>query len=217
MRKAISFLVALCLMIIPAMSFAENYEQPSSYVWSDASQFDLYDLGFSIVMPEGWKAADDATLAMLNGEDENGNLIIDPEATSNPDGVTLLYPYVIAMMSNADDSVHMVISCEELDGSLDVTNADQYLTLFANDIVATNSAEGITSTYDPQTISDATLVTQSFRELAISSSDGTMVDILTCYSGVGVYYTFSIMGNAEALPAFAGEFVNSIKEIDAMG
>ena len=41
MRKVISCLMALCLMLVPALSLADEV---NNYFWSTDTQFDLYDL-----------------------------------------------------------------------------------------------------------------------------------------------------------------------------
>ena len=64
MRKVISCLMALCLMLVPALSLADEV---NNYFWSTDTQFDLYDLGFSINLPEGWQHADEATINTMNG------------------------------------------------------------------------------------------------------------------------------------------------------
>ena len=200
MRKFVSCLIALCLMLTPVMSLADS--DVSSYAWVSDVQFDMYDLGFSIVMPEGWTRADDETLAKMN-EDilSTSNAMIDgadaaatdpaatdAAATDATTANTALYPYVIAMMTNADESVKLVITCEELESELQIDTADKYIELFANDIVASGAAEGVTYTYDMSTVADATLSTQTFRELAVVGSDGSLIDLLVCFSGMGYVY-----------------------------
>lgn len=108
MRKLISCLVALCLMVIPALSLAD---EATNYMWSD-NTFELYDLGFSITLPEGWLHADAETLAAMNGETVDGELL--PEAAAE-DTTSALTPYAIAVISNADASVSTIISCEDVE------------------------------------------------------------------------------------------------------
>lgn len=224
MRKFVSCLIALCLMLTPVMSLADS--DVSSYAWVSDVQFDMYDLGFSIVMPEGWTRADDETLAKMNEDILNtSNAMIDgadtaatdPAATDATTANTALYPYVIAMMTNADESVKLVITCEELESELQIDTADKYIELFANDIVASGAAEGVTYTYDMSTVADATLSTQTFRELAVVGSDGSLIDLLVCFSGMGSFYTIAINGTQDSISTFATEFVNSIQEIEAVG
>ena len=229
MRKFVSCLIALCLMLTPVMSLADS--DVSSYVWVSDVQFDMYDLGFSIVMPEGWTRADDETLAKMNEDILNtSNAMIDGADTAATDPAatdaaatdattanTALYPYVIAMMTNADESVKLVITCEELESELQIDTADKYIELFANDIVASGAAEGVTYTYDMSTVADATLSTQTFRELAVVGSDGSLIDLLVCFSGMGSFYTIAINGTQDSISTFATEFVNSIQEIEAVG
>lgn len=213
MRKFVSCIIALCLMLTPVLAFADS--GVATYVWTSDTQFEMYDLGISIVMPETWTRADDETLAAMNDEIiAAGNASLEEEAA---EGNTALYPYVIAMMSNTDESVKLVITCEELEPELQVDTADKYLELFANDIVASGTAEGVTYTYDLTTVADATLGVQSFRELAISGSDGSLVDLLVCFSGVGSFYTIAINGTQDSITAFAPEFVEAIHEIEAVG
>ena len=229
MRKFVSCLIALCLMLTPVMSLADS--DVSSYAWVSDVQFDMYDLGFSIVMPEGWTRADDETLAKMN-EDilSTSNAMIDgadaaatdpaatdAAATDATTANTALYPYVIAMMTNADESVKLVITCEELESELQIDTADKYIELFANDIVASGAAEGVTYPYDMSTVADATLSTQTFRELAVVGSDGSLIDLLVCFSGMGSFYTIAINGTQDSISTFATEFVNSIQEIEAVG
>lgn len=234
MRKFVSCLIALCLMLTPVMSLADS--DVSSYAWVSDVQFDMYDLGFSIVMPEGWTRADDETLAKMNEDILNtSNAMIDgadaaatdpaateaaatdAAATDATAANTALYPYVIAMMTNADESVKLVITCEELESELQIDTADKYIELFANDIVASGAAEGVTYTYDMSTVADATLSTQTFRELAVVGSDGSLIDLLVCFSGMGSFYTIAINGTQDSISTFATEFVNSIQEIEAVG
>ena len=75
MRKFIAILTALCLMLVPAMSLADDVS--SSYFWSTGTEFDLYDLGFSINIPENWTRADDETIAAMNGEGEDAQAADD--------------------------------------------------------------------------------------------------------------------------------------------
>ncbi len=229
MRKFVSCLIALCLMLTPVMSLADS--DVSSYAWVSDVQFDMYDLGFSIVMPEGWTRADDETLAKMNEDILNtSNAMIDGADTAATDPAatdaaatdataanTALDPYVIAMMTNADESVKLVITCEELESELQIDTADKYIELFANDIVASGAAEGVTYTYDMSTVADATLSTQTFRELAVVGSDGSLIDLLVCFSGMGSFYTIAINGTQDSISTFATEFVNSIQEIEAVG
>ena len=229
MRKFVSCLIALCLMLTPVMSLADS--DVSSYAWVSDVQFDMYDLGFSIVMPEGWTRADDETLAKMNEDILNtSNAMIDGADTAATDPAatdaaatdataanTVLFPYVIAMMTNADESVKLVITCEELESELQIDTADKYIELFANDIVASGAAEGVTYTYDMSTVADATLSTQTFRELAVVGSDGSLIDLLVCFSGMGSFYTIAINGTQDSISTFATEFVNSIQEIEAVG
>ena len=168
MRKFIAILTALCLMLVPAMSLADDVS--SSYFWSTDTEFDLYDLGFSINIPENWTRADDETIAAMNGEGE------DAQAAD-----------------------------------------DQYIELFANDLVISSAESGVTYTYDTTASSDATLCTQTFREMALSGSDGSIIDLLVCHSGMGTYYSFVIVGTADSITPFAQEFVNAVAEIDAVG
>jgi hypothetical protein len=212
MRKLLSCFVALCLMVIPAFALADD--AVTNYMWSTDNQFDLYDLGFSITLPEGWTHADEATIAAMNGETVDGEPL--PDATTEPSN-SALTPYAIATISNTDGSVSTVISCEDVEDPNAITNADQYLELLANDIVSSSSADGVTYTYDITTISDATLCTQTFRELAVTGSDGSIIDLLVCHSGIGSYYSFVIMGSGESITAFASDFVSSISEIEAVG
>ena len=90
MRKFIAILTALCLMLVPAMSLADDVS--SSYFWSTDTEFDLYDLGFSINIPENWTRADDETIAAMNGEGEDAQA-----ADDTTDNATALSPYAIAM------------------------------------------------------------------------------------------------------------------------
>lgn len=210
MRKLISCLVALCLMVIPALSLAD---EATNYMWSD-NTFELYDLGFSITLPEGWLHADAETLAAMNGETVDGELL--PEAAAE-DTTSALTPYAIAVISNADASVSTIISCEDVEDPQTISTADQYLELLANDIAASEGASGVTYTYDINSISDATLCTQTFREMGLVGSDGSIIDLLVCHSGMGSYYSFVIRGSSDNITSFAGEFVSSIAEIEAVG
>ena len=108
MRKFIAILTALCLMLVPAMSLADDVS--SSYFWSTDTEFDLYDLGFSINIPENWTRADDETIAAMNGEGEDAQA-----ADDTTDNATALSPYAIAMMANADNSASMMIACEDVE------------------------------------------------------------------------------------------------------
>lgn len=210
MRKVISCLMALCLMLVPALSLADEV---NNYFWSTDTQFDLYDLGFSINLPEGWQHADEATINTMNGFTPEG----EPDPNATIDNNSALSPSAIAMITNADTSVITMITCEDLENPDAVDSVDKYIELLAGDMVASGAAEGITYTYDLSTISDATLVTQTFRELAVTGSDGSVIDLLVCRSGMGSYYAFMINGTAEAITAFAGEFIGSLTEIEAVG
>ena len=165
MRKFIAILTALCLMLVPAMSLADDVS--SSYFWSTDTEFDLYDLGFSINIPENWTRADDETIAAMNGEGEDAQT-----ADDTTDNATALSPYAIAMMANADNSASMMIACEDVEDPEAIVTPDQYIELFANDLVISSAESGVTYTYDTTAISDATLCTQTFREMALSGSDG---------------------------------------------
>ncbi len=236
MRKFISCLIALCLLLTPLAALADAAN--TSYFWVSDTQFDMYDLGFSIVMPEGWKRADDETIANMNAEfaatDETAatddaattDAATDDAATTDATtndaatadaATTALQPTVIAMITNADESVQLLITTEVLDSALGVDTSDKYMELFANDIIATDAGDGVTYSYDMTTVADATLAMQTFRELAVAGSDGTLVDLLVCYSGIGSFYTFAITGTQESITAFATEFVNSIQEIESVG
>lgn len=213
MRKLISVIIALCLAVMPALALADSELAPSSFSWVTDEQFELYDLGFSITLPEGWSHADEATLNAMNGLDENGNIIDD-----GTESVSALTPTAIAVIYNADYSVSTVISCEDVEDPEAVTTIDQYMELLANDIVSSSSGEdGVTYSYDPTTISDATLCTQTFREMAVNGSDGSIIDLLVCHSGMGTYYSFMIIGTGDSIGAFAVDFVTSINEIEAVG
>ena len=210
MRKFIAILTALCLMLVPAMSLADDVS--SSYFWSTDTEFDLYDLGFSINIPENWTRADDETIAAMNGECEDAQA-----ADDTTDNATALSPYAIAMMANADNSASMMIACEDVEDPEAIVTPDQYIELFANDLVISSAESGVTYTYDTTAISDATLCTQTFREMALSGSDGSIIDLLVCHSGMGTYYSFVIVGTADSITPFAQEFVNAVAEIDAVG
>lgn len=213
MRKLISVIIALCLAVMPALALADSELAPSSFSWVTDEQFELYDLGFSITLPEGWSHADEATLNAMNGLDENGNIIDD-----GTESVSALTPTAIAVIYNADYSVSTIISCEDVEDPEAVTTIDQYMELLANDIVSSSSGEdGVTYSYDPTTISDATLCTQTFREMAVNGSDGSIIDLLVCHSGMGTYYSFMIIGTGNSIGAFAVDFVTSINEIEAVG
>lgn len=213
MRKLISVIIALCLAVMPALALADSELAPSSFSWVTDEQFELYDLGFSITLPEGWSHADEATLNAMNGLDENGNIIDD-----GTESVSALTPTAIAVIYNADYSVSTIISCEDVEDPEAVTTIDQYMELLANDIVSSSSGEdGVTYSYDPTTISDATLCTQTFREMAVNGSDGSIIDLLVCHSGIGTYYSFMIIGTGNSIGAFAVDFVTSINEIEAVG
>ena len=213
MRKLISVIIALCLAVMPALALADSELAPSSFSWVTDDLFELYDLGFSITLPEGWSHADEATLNAMNGLDENGNIIDD-----GTESVSALTPTAIAVIYNADYSVSTIISCEDVEDPEAVTTIDQYMELLANDIVSSSSGEdGVTYSYDPTTISDATLCTQTFRELAVTGSDGTIIDLLVCRSGMGSYYFFMIVGTGDNIGAFAVDFVSAINEIEAVG
>lgn len=210
MRKFIACLMALCLMVMPAMSFADDIS--TTYFWSTDTQLDLYDLGFSINIPEDWSRADDETIDAMNGVGE------DAQAVDNTtDNATALSPYAIAMLSNADSSASMMIACEDVEDPEAIVTPDQYIELFANDMTMSSAESGVTYTYDTASISDATLCTQTFREMALTGSDGSIVDLLVCHSGVGTYYSFVIFGTTESITPFAQELVNAIAEIDAVG
>ena len=149
----------------------------------------------------------------MNGLDENGNIIDD-----GTESVSALTPTAIAVIYNADYSVSTIISCEDVEDPEAVTTIDQYMELLANDIVSSSSGEdGVTYSYDPTTISDATLCTQTFREMAVNGSDGSIIDLLVCHSGMGTYYSFMIIGTGNSIGAFAVDFVTSINEIEAVG
>lgn len=213
MRKLISVIIALCLAVMPALALADSELAPSSFCWVTDDMFELYDLGFSITLPEGWSHADEATLNAMNGLDENGNIIDD-----GTESVSALTPTAIAVIYNADYSVSTIISCEDVEDPEAVTTIDQYMELLANDIVSSSSGEdGVTYSYDPTTISDATLCTQTFREMAVNGSDGSIIDLLVCHSGMGTYYSFMIIGTGNSIGAFAVDFVTSINEIEAVG
>lgn len=213
MRKLISVIIALCLAVMPALALADSELAPSSFSWVTDDLFELYDLGFSITLPEGWSHADEATLNAMNGLDENGNIIDD-----GTESVSALTPTAIAVIYNADYSVSTIISCEDVEDPEAVTTIDQYMELLANDIVSSSSGEdGVTYSYDPTTISDATLCTQTFREMAVNGSDGSIIDLLVCHSGMGTYYSFMIIGTGNSIGAFAVDFVTSINEIEAVG
>ena len=213
MRKLISVIIALCLAVMPALALADSELAPSSFSWVTDDLFELYDLGFSITLPEGWSHADEATLNAMNGLDENGNIIDD-----GTESVSALTPTAIAVIYNADYSVSTIISCEDVEDPEAVTTIDQYMELLANDIVSSSSGEdGVTYSYDPTTISDATLCTQTFREMAVNGSDGSIIDLLVCRSGMGSYYFFMIVGTGDNIGAFAVDFVSAINEIEAVG
>ena len=213
MRKLISVIIALCLAVMPALALADSELAPSSFSWVTDDLFELYDLDFSITLPEGWSHADEATLNAMNGLDENGNIIDD-----GTESVSALTPTAIAVIYNADYSVSTIISCEDVEDPEAVTTIDQYMELLANDIVSSSSGEdGVTYSYDPTTISDATLCTQTFREMAVNGSDGSIIDLLVCHSGMGTYYSFMIIGTGNSIGAFAVDFVTSINEIEAVG
>ncbi len=207
MRKNIALLTALCLMIVPVISLAEE-EFSSNYFWSTDTQFDLYDLGFSIVSPESWTHVDDETLAAMNTEDKT-------DVASQ----LSLTPSVIAYFTNADATDQMLILCEDVEDPSAVVTPDQYIELFVNDMLSYSSASGsgTTFTYDTANITDATLGSQTFREMAITCSDGSILDVLVCHSGIGTYYTFLIQGSADTITTFAQEFVSSVTEIEAVG
>ena len=211
MRKFIAILTALCLMLVPAMSLADNVS--SSYFWSTDTEFDLYDLGFWINIPENWTRADDETIAAMNGEGEDAQTRRQIPRTTP----AALSPYAIAMMANADNSASMMIACEDVEDPEAIVTPDQYIELFANDLVISSAESGVTYTYDTTAISDATLCTQTFREMALSGSDGSIIDLLVCHSGMGTYYSFVIVGTADSITPFAQEFVNAVAEIDAVG
>ncbi|MGN0741808.1 MAG: hypothetical protein ACI4L8_04100 [Candidatus Fimadaptatus sp.] len=212
MRKLISVILALCLAVVPTLALADSEPAPSSFCWVTDDIFELYDLGFSITLPEGWTHADEATINAMNGLDENGNLIGD-----STESVTALNPTAIAMICNSDYSVSTTICCEEVEDPEAVTSIDQYMELLANDLVTYSGEDGVTFSYDPTTISDATLCTQTFREMAVTGSDGSIIDLLVCHSGMGTYYLFMIVGTEDSIGAFAVDFVTSISEIEAVG
>ena len=212
MRKLISVIIALCLAVMPTLALADSEPAPSSFCWVTDDMFELYDLGFSITLPEGWSHADETTLNAMNGLDENGNIVDD-----GTESVSALNPTAIAVIYNADYSVSTTICCEEVEDPEAVSTVDQYIELLANDMVSYNGVDGVTFSYDPTTISDATLCTQTFRELAVTGSDGTIIDLLVCRSGMGSYYFFIIVGTGDNIGAFAVDFVSAINEIEAVG
>ena len=205
-RIVVSLFLILCLSV-SAFAFADQDAvfEYDVYAWTDDTHLELYELCSTFTLPDGWSRASEEMLSSMND--------VDPSVVS----ASALNPYVMVYLINADETVATLLCSEEVVDPETVADAHDYLLLFANDILASADETGLTYTYDPESVTDFSLVEIPYCELTVTVSDGTIIDLLCTQGGLGTFYTFVIEGSLSAVEAFTPEFINAFSEIEAVG
>ena len=203
MKRIYALALALALLLLPQLCALAGSPDVyvSSYYWVNNEELDLYDLGFSIMLPAGWQVVDTDALARIN----EANSFASPK------------PYAFAGFYDPANDVQLLMYSEQPANPELYADSDAYLLQLVQQLKASGSQAYAGYEPDPARIVDAVLRSQVFRELAVYTDNGRAYDMLVCRSGMDTYYTITIEGTVEGITAFAKEFVTAVAEIEAVG